>query len=68
MAQRLTQSLKAVCKATKTEDAFIGVTLLFDIRAVFDERKTDTVSSKVMAECLCKIEGRPWDEWSHGKD
>ncbi|MFZ0339886.1 MAG: DUF3631 domain-containing protein [Terracidiphilus sp.] len=65
--QRLTQSLKAVCKATKTEDASIGVTLLFDIRAVFDERKTDTVSSKVMAECLCKIEGRPWDEWSHGK-
>jgi hypothetical protein len=65
--QRLTQGLKVVCKATRAEDASIGVTLLSDIRAVFDERKIDTVSSKVMTECLCEIEGRPWAEWSHGK-
>ena len=63
----LTEALQAVFKGTSGEDSSIGVTLLFDIRAVFDERKTDRVSSKVMAECLCQIEGRPWAEWFHGK-
>ncbi len=65
--QRLPQALTVVCKATRAEDASIGVILLSDIRTVFDERKTDTVSSKMMTECLCEIEGRPWAEWSHGK-
>jgi hypothetical protein len=64
--QRLTQALKAVCAATKTEDASIGVTLLSDIRSVFDERKTDKISSVILADCLCKIEGRPWADWNHG--
>jgi hypothetical protein len=64
--QRLTQALKAVCAATKTEDASIGVTLLSDIRAVFDERKTDKIPSTILADCLCKIEGRPWADWNHG--
>jgi hypothetical protein len=40
------------------EDGSIGVTLLADIRIVFDERKSDTVPSTVLAERLCKIEGR----------
>lgn len=66
-SQRLTQGLKVVCKATRASEASIGVTLLSDIRAVFYERKTDTVSSKVMSGCLCEIEGRPWAEWSHGR-
>lgn len=65
--QRLTDALQAVFKAASVEDGSIGVTLLSDIRAVFDERKTDTVSSKMMTECLWEIEGRPWAEWSHGK-
>ena len=65
--ERLTQALKANGKATRAEDASIGVTLLSDIRAIFDEHKNDAVLSKVMAECLCKIEGRPWAELSHGK-
>jgi hypothetical protein len=64
---RLTQALKAVCKATRAEDASIAVTLLADIRAVFDERKADAVPSAILAEQLCKIEGRSWAEWSHGK-
>jgi hypothetical protein len=64
--QRLTQALTVVCKATRADDASIGVTLLSDIRAVFDERKTDTVPSAVLVESLCQIEGRPWAEWKHG--
>jgi putative DNA primase/helicase len=65
--QRLSEGLKVVCKATKVEDASIGATLLTDIHTVFDEHETDTISSKMMTECLCEIEGRPWAEWSHGK-
>jgi len=64
--QRLTQALKAVCAATKTEDASIGVTLLTDIRTVFDERKTDKIPSVDLADYLCKIEGGPWVEWNQG--
>jgi len=63
----LTEALQAVFKGTSGEDSSIGVTLLSDIRFVFDERKTDRVSSKVLVECLCEIEGRPWAEWSHGR-
>jgi hypothetical protein len=59
--------LKAVYKATKAEDASSGVALLSDIRAVFDERKADTVPSAILAGCLCRIEGRPWAEWNHGQ-
>lgn len=65
--QRLTDALQTVFKAAGVEDGSIGVTLLSDIRMVFDERKSDTVPSAVLAERLCKVEGRPWAEWSHGK-
>jgi hypothetical protein len=64
--QRLTQALKVVYTATRAEDGSIGVTLLSDIRAVFDERKADAVPSVTLAGCLCKIEGRAWAEWNHG--
>ena len=65
--QRLTDALQTVFKAASTEDSSLGVTLLSDIRAVFEERKTEGIPSKVMAECLCEIEGRRWPEWNHGK-
>jgi hypothetical protein len=65
--QRFMEALQTVFKATSVEDGSLGVTLLADIRAVFNERQTDRVSSKVMAECLREIEGRPWAEWFHGK-
>ncbi len=64
--QRLTVALRAVFKATSVEDGSLGVTLLVDIRAVLDERQTDTIPSAILAGCLCKIEGRAWAEWNHG--
>jgi hypothetical protein len=66
--QRLTTALQAVFNAARVEDGSIGVTLLADIRAVFDERKTDAVPSAILAGCLCKIEGRAWAEWNHGNE
>lgn len=65
--QRLCEALKLVCRATRAEDGSVGVTLLADIRAVFDERKTDTIPSAILADCLRKIEGQAWAEWNQGK-
>jgi hypothetical protein len=45
----------------------IGTRLLADIRAVFDEVKTDKISSHSLVEALVAIETAPWSEWSHGK-
>ena len=47
-----TQALQALLKAASVEDGSIGVTLLADIRAVFDEQQTDTVPSAILAGCL----------------
>jgi hypothetical protein len=65
--QRLNGALQAVFGAAGVEDTSIGGLLLADIRTVFDDRKTDALPSKVMAEQLREIEGRPWAEWSHGR-
>ena len=64
--QRLTGALQSVFKATCAEDASIGVTLLRDIRAVF-EGTAEHIPSKALADRLCEIEGGRWAEWSHGK-
>ena len=71
--QRLTGALQMVFKATYAEDASIGVTLLRDIRSVFDKRRedqlrdADEIPSKDLAAQLCEIEGRLWAEWHKGK-
>ena len=64
---RLTAALQTVFKAAGAQDGSIGATLLADVRIVFCEREADAIPSKVMAEHLCGIEGRPWAEWSRGK-
>lgn len=66
--QTLTVALRAVFKAASAEDGSLGVTLLADIRAVFDKCMSDTMPSAILAGRLCKIEGRAWAEWNHGKE
>lgn len=44
-----------------------GVLLLADIRALFEVRNTDRLSSAEIVEALATKEERPWPEWSHGK-
>jgi hypothetical protein len=65
--QRLTAALLAVFKAAGERDASTGVTLLADIRAIFDRRGCEHIPSREIAADLCQIEGRPWAEWSHGR-
>jgi hypothetical protein len=43
------------------------VTLLADIRATFEERQQDRLSSAELVESLVALEGRPWAEWKGGK-
>jgi hypothetical protein len=64
--QRLTLGLQTVFKAASVADGSVGATLLSDIRAVFDERRTDSVPSAILADCLCKVDGRSWADWNHG--
>ena len=65
--QSLTEALLAVYTSSGAEDASTGATLLRDVRSIFDERSTDKIPSKDLAEYLSGIEGRPWAEWSHGR-
>ena len=65
--RRLTDALVATFKAPSAEDTSIGVTLLQDIRAVFDQGTARQISSQAVANHLCKVEGSPWADWAHGK-
>lgn len=65
--QSLTSALKAILISPGKEESSIGATLLADVRAVFDDHNGSRIPSKVLAERLCEIEGRPWAEWSKGK-
>src|SRR5262249_40069842 len=40
-----------------------GVTLLVDIRQVFDARRVDRIFSQSLVEALVAMEGAPWSEW-----
>ena len=41
--------------------------LLSDIQTIFHDKNTDRIPSKVLAEALGAIEGRPWAEYRNGK-
>jgi hypothetical protein len=44
-----------------------GPMLLADIKAAFDDKTTDRLSSVETCETLAAMEGRPWAEWNVGK-
>jgi hypothetical protein len=47
----------------RDEGESTGVTLLADIRTMFDENKTDKLASKAISDELALLEGRPWAEY-----
>jgi hypothetical protein len=58
----------AIFGSLACEDASAGVMLLGDIRSVFEEqRDSENISSTDLVAALCKMDGRPWAEWSNGK-
>jgi hypothetical protein len=64
---KLRSALRMAFHRAGAEDASNGAALLTDLRLIFDERSADAVPSKILAESLREIEGRPWAEWSRGK-
>lgn len=64
------RSLAALFQSAASEDASVGVTLLRDIRAIFEGRSgkdADRIYSIDLACALCDTEGSPWAEWDRGK-
>jgi hypothetical protein len=49
------------------DNQFAGILLLQDIKAYFEQHKTDRVLSEVLAETLKEMLDRPWPEWKSGK-
>jgi hypothetical protein len=65
---RLSAALTALFEAdASAENVSTGVTLLCDIRAIFNEQGKDSLSSGSLAENLRAMDGRPWTDWSYGK-
>ncbi len=58
----------ALVESEEDEDnASIGVTLLADIKDVFEARKADRISTVDLLFDLHAMEERPWPEWNKGK-
>ncbi|MBI2304631.1 MAG: DUF3631 domain-containing protein [Chloroflexi bacterium] len=49
------------------EDDSIGVRLLVDIKAIFEERKVERLSSGALVEALLGVEESGWGTWRLGK-
>ncbi len=60
-------ALVELCSGPQASDESISVKLLSDIRATFQERGVDEISSADLVAALAEIETSPWVEWSHGK-
>jgi hypothetical protein len=60
-------ALVALCGQAQAEDDSLGVRLLQDIRAIFEEKEVGELPSGELCDALARIETSPWGEWSHGK-
>jgi hypothetical protein len=54
---------EAAAALTPKDSESIGPMLLGDIKAVFDERSLDRLSSAEICTALCEMEGKPWADW-----
>jgi Protein of unknown function (DUF3631) len=62
----LRASLLAVCDSSARDDS-AGVTLLRDMRLVFEAGGVDRISSAELCNQLNAMEASPWSEWRGGK-
>jgi len=54
---------EAALALTPKDSESIGPMLLGDIKAVFDDRSVDRLSSAEICTALCEMEGKPWADW-----
>jgi uncharacterized protein DUF3631 len=52
-----------VLSAPIDEDPSLGVLLLADVRAIFDERKVERIATADLLRALAAVEESPWGEW-----
>lgn len=62
-AERGRRAALALSTGGAHEDESVGVRLLADIRAVFEETGLDRLSSGVLLEKLAAMEEAPWGDW-----
>lgn len=65
--ERARAAALALSGGGEVEDQSVGTMLLADIRAVFEERNADRITSEELAHALGQMEHRPWPEWKVGK-
>lgn len=61
------RALSELGGAGDTEDESIGVELLRDIRAIFDNLEVDRISTEDLLEELIAVDESPWSEWRKGQ-
>ncbi len=57
----------ALCSGDAAEDGSVRVTLLADVKAAFDDVRTDRIGSADLVARLAAREDRPWPEWKNGR-
>ncbi len=65
--EKARRALVDLCRADDAKDVSRGVTLLQDIRGIFDWKGHARLASSEIVECLKGIEESPWASWNHGK-
>ena len=67
---KVRRALSALFSSAAAEDSSLGVTLLRDIRAIFETRSgkdADRIYSVDLACALCDTEGSIWADWDRGR-
>jgi putative DNA primase/helicase len=64
---RLTALRLSAARTAADDGEDFAVQLLADVRLVFDARREDRLTSKVLISALADLEGRPWAEVSRGR-
>ena len=57
----------SLAESNSEEPADIGIKLLADIRAAFDESKADRIATTALLTTLHYAEENPWHDWAHGR-
>jgi Protein of unknown function (DUF3631) len=61
------QACERLAWSKSAEQDSVRVQLLADIRALFEDRRVERISSVEIVQALCLLEGRPWQDWGRGK-
>jgi hypothetical protein len=64
---QLMRAAAVAAAGNRSASETVGLVLLGDLKAMFDERATDRLSSQDIVAELAALEGRPWAEYGRGK-